>query len=134
MVSEDSDQLRPGFPTVHRLDDANDLQKTLSSPMDTAIDEIDTCRELCEVFILRGSQRMPLEKRNHRLQQIHAPSYHVTVQVLAMIVCSTIHDHLTDSEVPLELVQGANAPRTLCDHELMEHLESGSADYSPLPA
>ena len=55
MVSEDSDELRSGFPTVHRLDDTYDLQQTLAGPVATVIDEIEACHELREVFTLRRS-------------------------------------------------------------------------------
>ena len=74
------------------------------------------------------------EERNDRLQQILAPSHHVSVQILAVVVMSTIHDHLTNSKVLSELVQGADAALTLCDDELVEHLESDPAAVPILPA
>ena len=74
------------------------------------------------------------EERNDRLQQILAPSHHVSMQVLAVVVMSTIHDHLTDSKMLSEFVQGADTALTLRDHELMEHLESDPAAVPVLPA
>ena len=48
MVSEDSDELRSGFSTVHRLDDPDDFQQALTGPMAIAGDELDACCELRE--------------------------------------------------------------------------------------
>jgi len=134
MVSEDSDQLRPGLTTVHRLDDLHDLQQTRVGKMATAGDELDACGELVEVLSLRSSQRMLPEERNHRLEQILAPSHHVSVQILPVIVVATIGSDMPDSKEFREIMEGLDATSTLCDHELVEHLVSGGIDVSRPPS
>ena len=71
---------------------------------------------------LRRPQRMLPKERDHRSEQILAPSHHVSVQMVAMIVMTTIHDHLSDAEVLLEFVQSFDAALALRDYELVEHL------------
>ena len=53
MVSEDSDQLVPGFTPVHRLHDLDDLRQTLAGRVPTAGHELDARSELLEVELLR---------------------------------------------------------------------------------
>ena len=49
MVSEDSDELVPGFTPVHRLHDLNDLDKTRVSLVLTAGHQLDARSELLEI-------------------------------------------------------------------------------------
>ena len=53
MVSEDSDQLVPGFTPIHRLHDLDDLHETRPGRVLTAGHEFDARSELLEVEPLR---------------------------------------------------------------------------------
>ena len=55
MVSEDSDELVPGFPSVHRLRDIRYLDQTFSGQMSTGRDQLNAVRKLLEVELLRGA-------------------------------------------------------------------------------
>ncbi len=79
MASEDSDQLASGFLAVHRLSDLRDLSQPVSSQMPLRFDPLYTLCELLEVSLLRGSHRMPAEKRDDHRQQIGAPSHNVPI-------------------------------------------------------
>src|SRR5438128_2330527 len=61
MVSEDSDQLLPGFLAVHRLSDLDDLDQTLAGQMMTAFDQLNAPCKSLEVLLLRGVHGMPAE-------------------------------------------------------------------------
>ena len=52
MVSEDSDELVPGFTSVHRLHDLDDLHKTRVSLVSTAGHQLDARSKLLEVVLL----------------------------------------------------------------------------------
>jgi hypothetical protein len=86
--------------------------------------------ELLEVVSLRAQQRVPLEERNYRLQQILPPSHDVSVQMLAVIVVPLVLEHLTYTEELAELMKARRAARTLRNHELMRDLPAGSVSAS----
>jgi len=66
MVSEDSDQLRPGFLAVHRLGDFEHLGQSIHLKMAARRDELDAMREFLEVLALCGPQcEVPKERDNH---------------------------------------------------------------------
>ena len=46
MVSEDSDQLSPGLPAIHRLNDFRDLRKTRIGLVETGVDQSDAANKL----------------------------------------------------------------------------------------
>ena len=54
MVSEDSDQLGPGFLAVHRFRDHRDLDQTVPGQMRFRIDQLETAHEPLEVRGFRG--------------------------------------------------------------------------------
>ena len=62
MVSEDSDQLSPGFLAVHRFRDLCDLDQTVPGQMSLRLDQLEASRELVIVHGLRGMQSMLLER------------------------------------------------------------------------
>ena len=55
MVSEDSDQLGPGFLAVHRFRDLRDLDQTVPGQMRFRVHQLETAHELFEVRGFRGS-------------------------------------------------------------------------------
>jgi hypothetical protein len=79
MASEDSDELRSGFASVHRLDDLGNLHQALSGQVVTASDHLHAVSELAEVTSLRCVEGMPLEERNDPIQQIRATTDDVAV-------------------------------------------------------
>jgi len=86
--------------------------------------------ELLEVVSLRAQQRVPLEERNYRLQQILPPSHDVSVQMLAVIVIPLVLKHLTDTEELAELMKARRAARALRNHKLVRYLPAGSVSAS----
>ena len=70
MVSEDSDELVPGFTSVHRLNDLDDLYKTRVSLVSTAGHQLDARSELLEVALLGCPKRMLPEERDDPIDQI----------------------------------------------------------------
>ncbi len=70
MVSEDSDELVPGFTSIHRLHDLDDLDKTRVSLVSTAGHQRDARSELLEVALLGCSKRMHPEERDDPIDQI----------------------------------------------------------------
>ncbi len=99
MVSEDSDQLVPGFLAVHRLSDLSDLDKTQLGQMKTSINRHYTPCELLEVLLLRGTKRILTEERYDRLQKIAPPLHDETIKVLLVVVIPSVDDNLTKPEV-----------------------------------
>ena len=122
MASEDSDELVPRLPSVHRLGDSDDLEETVHRLMTARRYEFDASRELLEVVTLRAAERMLSEERDHRLQQVHLLTHDVPKQVLAMIVVSTVRDDLSDAKELMQLVETLDALRALGHRELMSYL------------
>jgi hypothetical protein len=125
MVSEDSDQLMPGLPSVHRLCDLRDVRKTRVGQVDPVIDHCDTTSELLEVAPLRRMQWMSREERDDRLDQVAPTTHHVPTQVLSVIVVSPVGDHASHSEKALKLPQARDALCALCHSKLVSHLIAG---------
>ncbi len=86
MASEDSDELRSGFTSVHRLHDLRDLDQTLSGQVVTAGDQLHAVSELLEVLSLSCTERMLLEERNDPLQQILTTTDDVAFKVFSVVV------------------------------------------------
>ena len=68
MASEDSDELVPGFPSVHGLRDLENVCETGIRQVMTSGDRLDAVSELLKVESLCGFERMPSEERDDRLQ------------------------------------------------------------------
>jgi hypothetical protein len=86
MASEDSDELVSRFSPIHRLDDLDNLQQTLTGQMATVGDQFDAGRELLKVAPLRRPQRMLLKERNDPLEEILPTTDGVAMQVLPVVV------------------------------------------------
>lgn len=125
MVSEDSDQSRSGLSPVHRLGDLSDLDQPLTCQVPTSSDHLDAPCELDEVVLLGRDHRMFCEERDDHVEQVAASSHDEPVQVLTVVVVALVAKHLTDTEEPLELVQGSDVALALCYCELVTHLVAG---------
>jgi hypothetical protein len=119
MASEDSDELVPGFTSIHRLRYLRDLRQTIESQVVTARNRVDTESELLEVESFRSPQRMPLEERNYRLLKIRPATNNVAVQVLAVVVIPPVRKYLPDSKELTELMETIDAACALCHRELV---------------
>jgi hypothetical protein len=101
--------------------------------MRASLDQLNTMRELLEVEPFRRSERMLMKERDDPFQQIAPLANDVPVQVLAMVVLSTVRQYLSDSEEILELVEAFDAFLALCHHELVRYLVASSVASSPRP-
>jgi hypothetical protein len=111
MASEDSDELVPGFASVHGLGDLHDLEETVGRLVTACRDQLNTPCESLEVDLLRAVHGMHAEERDHRLQQVRALAHDVAIQVLAMVVVTLVRDDLADAEVLTQFVETADALR-----------------------
>jgi hypothetical protein len=90
-----------------------------------ATTRVDASHEGLEVMSLRAAELVPLEERNHRLQQICPLSHDVAVQMFPVVVVPVVDEHLSHSEELMELVQTGEASLSLRHDELMSHLVAG---------
>ena len=98
MASEDTDQLLPGCPSIHRLDDLRDLNQTVDIEMPTVRNQSHATRELLEIALLRRPQRVSLEERYYRPHEILPPIHDELSQVLTMVVAARAHVYPTCAE------------------------------------
>ena len=70
MVSEDSDLVVSGLPTVHRLHDGDDLDKSVAREVSPFGDQLHAAGELLEVGTLRRSQRVAPEEGYDHFEQV----------------------------------------------------------------
>ena len=119
MASEDSDQLVPGFPSVHRLHHFDDLRETAGRLVAPFGHLLDTRSKLLEVEPLGRSKRMLPEERDHPLQQILSTTNDVAVEVLPVVVMPPVDVHLPRSEELTQLVKTRDAARALRHHEVV---------------
>jgi hypothetical protein len=133
MASEDSDQVGPGLPAVHRLSDLDDVQETRMREVIPLSDHAHAQSEAVEVHLLRSLQTKCLEEGDDLREQLVPPSNHVPMQVLAMIVVPTIDDDLPCSEEALQPFEACQTSLALHYRELMRDLVAGSVADSPGP-
>jgi hypothetical protein len=131
MVSEDSDHLSPGLLAIHRLDDFRKIHQTLTGQVQSSIDQTNAARELLEVTLLRRMQRIRLEERNDRLDQVRPASYSVAIQVLPVVVVPLVSKHASHSEEPYELMKTRDALCALRHRKLVGHLIAGFVASAP---
>lgn len=98
---------------VHRLRDLGDLDQTVHREVNLLSHHANDHGELIELIGLRRSQWMLFEERDDAARQISESSHIISVEMLSMIVMTSIDEHITASEVPLHLVQHLHAPRSL---------------------
>ena len=104
MVSEDSDQVRPGLSRVHPLSHLNELHQTLSGLVTSRLDQLNASCESLKVSLLRGVHRMLPEERDDDFQQIPPPSHDGSVEMLFVVVGPGVDEDLTDPEDLTQLV------------------------------
>src|SRR5215216_1341422 len=92
MVSEDSDELVPGFAMIHRLCDLRYLDQTRPGQVSTSVDDLHAPREFLEVVPFRGPQRMLVKERNDRLHKIRAAANEVLAKMFPVVVVTTVHE------------------------------------------
>lgn len=134
MVSEDSDQLGSGLLAVRCLDDLQEVRQTRAGQVIATGHPLNTVGELLKVRSLRGTQRMLPEERDDHVQQVASFANNISVQVLAMIVDTTVAEHSSDAEELSELNQAPEALLPLCDREFVLHLVAGSVADSGFTA
>jgi hypothetical protein len=134
MASEDSDEFMSGLAMVHRLGDLHDLEQTARREMASVVDHPHHLGELLEVVALRRPQRMLLEERNDRSDEILAALHDVPDQVFAMVVVAPILVDPAYSEERMKLLEAGAATRTLHHNKSMNDLVAESVGASATPA
>jgi hypothetical protein len=122
MASEDSDQLVPGLPAVHRLRDLRYVGEPGRREMPSALHQRDARRELLEVLLLGGEHREGPEERDDHVDQLHPPVDDVLSEVLAMVVVAPINEDASNPEELVELLEAGDALHSLRHGEPMRDL------------
>src|SRR5271156_4062290 len=105
MASEDSDQLMSGSLPIHCFCNLCNFDETSYFLMQAIIDHAHTTSKPFEVRLLDGVQRVSLEERYDRSQEILSPVNNELGQMLTMIVVP-LHDiHTTYAEEALQLLK-----------------------------
>jgi hypothetical protein len=126
MASEDSDEVGPGFPVIHRLRELSDLDQAGTRKVPSRLDYLHAPRERLEVATLRGLERKPPEERNDPLHQVRPLVYVVLEEVLTVVVAAAVEEDPSHSEEASELLQTCTASLALYHNEAMYHLVAGS--------
>src|SRR5947208_16731672 len=98
MASEDSDQVVPGLSAVHGLRNLRDLDQSTGGQMIASGDHVHAPCELLKIEPLRAAERIPLEERNDRFQQIHSPVDAVLMEMLLVVVVASVDKEPSHSE------------------------------------
>lgn len=133
VVSEDSDQLGAWLAVVHCLHDLGDLEQPTYREMHARLDQPHTPDKLQEVEPLGCLQRVSLEERNDRLNQITPLRDNELRKILFMIVRPMIYIDPTDLEEVLEHVKTLDTLHALRHHKLMCHLEASLVALAVFP-
>jgi hypothetical protein len=67
MASEDSDQIVPGYTSVHRFGDSRDFDQPVHRKVAAGRHQLYARCELLEVLLLRAEHRVLTEERDDRL-------------------------------------------------------------------
>jgi hypothetical protein len=110
---------------IHGFSDLDDLDQPTIGEMNTRLDQPYTFRELQEVALLGGSQRIPVKERNYGFHQIIPCSDAVPIHMLFVVVISPIDIDGTNTKELHEQVETVDAGRALSHRKLMCHLEAG---------
>jgi hypothetical protein len=125
VVSEDSDNFSAWLFVIHGLGDLDDLDQPTVGEMNTRPNQPYTFRELQEVTLLGGSQRIPIKERNYGFHQIIPCSDTVPIHMLFVVVVSPIDIDGANTKELHEQVETVDARRALSHRKLMCHLEAG---------
>jgi hypothetical protein len=81
--------------------------------MDLGLHHTNDHRKPPELLVLRRSQRILFEERKDTARQVLESSHIKSIEVLAMIVMTSVDEDVTASEEPLQILKNAYALRTL---------------------
>ena len=90
VVSEDSDNFSSWLFMIHGFGDLDDFDQPTSRGMSARLHQPHTFRELQEVVLLGGSQRILLKERNDGLHQLFPRSNTVPVHMFLVVVVSLV--------------------------------------------
>jgi hypothetical protein len=110
---------------IHGFSDLDDLDQPTIGEMNTRLNQPYTFRELQEVALLGGSQRIPIKERNYGFHQIIPCSDTVPIHMFLVVVTSPIDIDGTNTKELHEQVETVDAGRALSHRKLMCHLEAG---------
>jgi len=133
MASEDSDQILSRLAVIRRFCDLCDLDQSRHRKVPPCRADLDAAREAFEVVPLRRTKRVRPKERDHDLEELVARSNDESMQVLLVVVVPSVDRHGTDAEEVPQLVETANAARSLDHHEAVGHLVAGRVATSPSP-
>jgi hypothetical protein len=125
MASEDSDQLLLGRLPVHRLHDFGDLDQSVDTEVPTVRYQSHATRELLKVTLLSRAQRVGLEKRNYRFNEVCPTVHDELAQMLAVVVVPLGHIHTTYAEEASQLLERGSPADSLRHDKPMRHLVPG---------
>ena|SRR5438132_1186008 len=130
MASEDSDQLRPGLPVIHRLRDLRDLDQSFPGQVLTRVDLLHAKRKSLEVLPLRSAERIRSEERDDVLQELRARFDDELQQVFLVIVVPTVDVNASNPKELLEFPEAARTTFALRHDESVNDLIAGSVAAS----
>src|SRR5277367_213476 len=134
MASEDSDQIMPWRPPVHRFDDLGNLNQTTDVKMPAVRYQLHAACELLKVTLLRRPQGIGVEERNYRPYEVVPAVHDELAQVLAMIVLALVDVDTAHAEEASELLQCRPATDTLRHNKPMRDLVPGLVASAIRPA
>jgi hypothetical protein len=110
---------------IHGFGDFDDLDQPTSGEMSARLYQPHTFRELQEVVLLGGSQRILIKERNDGPHQLFPSSNTVPIQMLFVVVVSLVDIDIANTKELHEKVETFDARRALGHRKLMCHLEAG---------
>ena len=111
---------------VHRLCDACALAEPVHREMDSLAHQPHDFRKSDELIALCRSQWMCFEERDDRSDEITERPAAVAVQILPMIIVTSVATNMAAPEEPLQLVQNVHTPRSLDHTEVRLYLPAES--------
>jgi len=124
VVSEDSDNFSSWLFMIHGFGDLDDLDQPTSREMSARLHQPHTFRELQEVALLGGSQRIPIKERNDGFHQLFPSSNTVPIHMFFVVVVSLVDIDIANTKELHEQVETFDARRALGHRKLMCHLEA----------
>ena len=105
MASEDSDQILPGCPAIHRFDHLRDLDQSADIEMPAFRNQPHTQREPFKVALLGGSKRVGLKERDHCPNEVRPTIHDELAQMFAVVVLALIAVDTPDPKEALQLLE-----------------------------
>src|ERR1700676_2224198 len=101
MVSEDSDQLGPGFLSDHCRNDLNEIGQAGTRKVHSTLHPFDAVPEIVEVRPLRSPKGIFLEERNNHVPHVRALAHFEPMKALVMVVITCVGVDGSNPEVRL---------------------------------